>query len=288
MTPALIVLLTDFGQSDWYVAEMKGVLLSAAPAATLVDFTHEVPPGDVARAAFLLGRGHQSYPEGAVFVVVVDPGVGTARHPLAVHAGARFYVGPDNGVLEAALKTPAAEARVIEDQPLLETASATFHGRDLFAPIAARLAVQGSSAFRKLGRVLERPVRLEEPGEARAPGALTHASGSGGLVTRVAHVDRFGNAITGLRGIELETWLGGRDPAGAVFTARGALGERVTEVRGLAVTYGPGRGEEARPIALVGSSGLIELALPGAHAALRLGLAPGDPIELHYEKPPGR
>lgn len=281
-----IVLLTDFGGSDWYVAEMKGVLLTHAPHAVLVDLTHEVPPGDVARAAFLLARAHEAYPPGTVFLAVVDPGVGTARHPIAVHAGGRFYVGPDNGVLESALDLAAAEARVIEDSALLDQASETFHGRDVFAPVAARLALRGDAAWRELGRVLPAPARLE-PELALASdhthaGALARAAASGRLVTRIAHVDRFGNAITALHELEFEAWLGSHDPSDVVFVAHGAGGARTTEVRGLARTYGAGTAEG--PIALVGSSGLIELALPGGHAGLTLGLAAGDAVELHHEE----
>jgi S-adenosylmethionine hydrolase len=282
-----IVLLTDFGGADWYVAEMKGVLLGAAPGSPLVDFTHDVPPGDVARAAFLLARAHRAFPGGCVFVAVVDPGVGTERHPIAVHAGGRWYVGPDNGVLEAALETAGAETRIIEDAALLERASETFHGRDVFAPVAARLAHHGAAAFRELGRVLETPVRRFASLDHAGPAELEHAAEAGRLHTRVAHVDRFGNAITTIDELELEAWLGARDPSGIVVTAHGAQGERTTTIYGLASTYGAaaaGDGDPAgRPLALVGSSGLVEIAIAGAHAALRLGLAPGDRVDLRYE-----
>jgi S-adenosylmethionine hydrolase len=276
---APLVLLTDFGASDWYVAEMKGVLLGHAPHSPIVDFTHEVPPGDVARAAFLLARGHRAFPEGTVFVVVVDPGVGTARHPIAVHAGGRFYVGPDNGVLVGALVTAGAEARLIEDTALLERASETFHGRDVFAPVAARIASHGAAAWRDLGRLLEAPIRRPAAHEHAGAEDVAHAVGAGRLRARVAHVDRFGNAITSLDEIELEAWLGGRDPAGIVFVAHGA---KETTIQGLATTYG-GSNDGTHPLALIGSSGRLELAIAGAHAALRLGLAPGDAIDVRYE-----
>ena len=278
-----IALLTDFGGADWYVAEMKGVLLREAPGAPLVDITHEISPGDIARAAFVLGRAHEAFPDGTVFLVVVDPGVGTSRHPLAVSAGGRFYVGPDNGVLEAALDVVGASARVIEDAELLERASATFHGRDVFAPVAARLSLRGEAALREVGRVLEKPVRL---GAALVSGAdhahaadLAHAAEAGALRTTVAHVDRFGNAILALHELEFEAWLGSHDPARVRFVSHGA---RTATIVGLARTYG--EAHTGGPIALVGSSGLIELALPGGHAGLTLGLAPGDPVELLHEE----
>ncbi|MGH7723952.1 MAG: SAM hydrolase/SAM-dependent halogenase family protein [Candidatus Eiseniibacteriota bacterium] len=282
MSTKPIVLLTDFGETDWYVAEMKGVLLSLAPMAPLVDFAHEVPPGDVVRAAFLLARGHVAFPEGTVFVVVVDPGVGTARHPIAVRAGGRYYVGPDNGVLEAALEVSGAETRIIADPSLAARASATFHGRDLFAPIAARLALGGETAFEAVGPVLERPQRLP----AIAGGA--QRTGQDVLAARVLHVDRFGNAITGMTKADFESWLAARDPQGAVFTVFGASGSPPTAIHGLSVTYGSAQDEAQEFIALVGSSGLIELAVPGGHAALRLGVAPGDRVEVRYEEPPAR
>jgi len=276
-----IALLTDFGTSDWYVAELKAVLLTQAPGCPLVDVAHAIPPGDVAQGAFVLARAHAAFPAGTVFVAVVDPGVGTARHPLAVLAGGRFYVGPDNGLLEAALDVAGAEARIIEDGALLERAAQTFHGRDVFAPAAARIATHGTAAWRALGRVLAAPARLPPPEAAGADHthaeALARAASSARLVTRVAYVDRFGNAITHLHELELEAWLGGADPADMVVRAHGAAGARITEIRGLAGTYGqrpPG------PIALIGSSGLLEIALPGGHAALALGLAPGDEIDL--------
>jgi S-adenosyl-L-methionine hydrolase (adenosine-forming) len=266
-----IVLLTDFGSSDWYVAEMKGVLLAQAPGAPLVDITHAIPPGDIARAAFVLARAHEAFAEGTVFVAVVDPGVGTDRHPLAVHAFGQFFVGPDNGVLEAAYADPDASARLIADAKLLAGASATFHGRDVFAPAAARIALGGEAAWRKLGPTAEVPVRLAWPWTTSV------APDGEGLVTQVAHVDRFGNAITALGALELEAWLDGRDRAGVVLRVHGARGEHVTEIRGLSRTYGDS-GET--PIALVGSSGLVEIAIPGGHAGLRLGLAPGDLVAL--------
>lgn len=275
--PHVIALLSDFGGSDWYVAEMKGVLLTHAPGVPLVDITHEIPPGDVPRAAFVLARAHGAFPPSTVYLVVVDPGVGTARLPLAVRAGNAFYVGPDNGVLEAALDLAGAEARVIEDLELLERTSGTFHGRDVFAPVAARIALRGESAWRELGRRLDVPVRLPPllgADHAHAEG-LAHAAEAGALRTSVAHVDRFGNAITALHELELEAWLGTHDPSRVRFVAHGA---RRTTIVGLARTYGAARPDE--PIALVGSSGLLELAIPGGHAGLHLGLAPGDVVEL--------
>ena len=278
--PAPIALLTDFGLEDWYVAEMKGVLLSLAPGAPLVDITHGVPPGDVEQAAYLLARARGTFPDGTVFLAVVDPGVGTQRKPLAVHSGERFYVGPDNGVLEAALDAPAARARAIEDATLLSRASHTFHGRDIFAPVAARLACQGHHAWTDLGRILAEPVRLARAIGVDQPAPTVYDEDH--LSGRVAYVDRFGNAITDVTEMAVEAWLGDKDPGGLVFTVHGV---RTARVQGLAQTYGDADGG-AGPIALVGSSGHVEIAIPGAHAALRLGVVPGDRLEVRYEEPP--
>ena len=141
MSAVAVVLLTDFGASDWYVAAMKGVILAHEPATELVDLSHAVPPGDIDHAAFLLEQTWRWYPEGTVFLVVVDPGVGTARRALGVRAAERLFVGPDNGVLSPALEEPGAEAREIDPARVgAGVIAPTFHGRDLFAPAAAALA----------------------------------------------------------------------------------------------------------------------------------------------------
>ncbi len=286
MSPSPIVLLTDFGVADWYVAEMKGVLATLAPSSPLHDLSHDVPPGDVAHGAFLLARAHGTWPAGTVFLAVVDPGVGTERHPLAVQAAGRYYVGPDNGLLEAALDQEGAEARVIEDAALLAAASRTFHGRDVFAPIAARLATGGAEAFAAVGRVLGVPARLE-PVHAGAvdrshADLVAEIARGSRLATRVAHVDRFGNVILHLRGNALLAWLGNAAARDLVVRAHGAGGAKVTVVRGLAETYAGAR-PAGQPFALIGSSGLLEIALAGGHAALTLGLAPGDAVNLTLE-----
>src|SRR5690606_12746954 len=137
----ILTLLTDFGTADSYVAEVRGVLLSAVPGATLVDVSHEVAQGAVRTAAYLLGRAWRRFPAGTVHLVVVDPGVGTPRAALAAEFGGHRFVGPDNGTL-----TPVLEgAAVVELAPPAE-ASATFHGRDLFAPAAAALATGAALA----------------------------------------------------------------------------------------------------------------------------------------------
>ena len=168
---AIITLLTDFGTADGYVGEMKGVLLTENPDATLVDITHDLPPHDVEMGRLTVARYWRRFPSGTVHVAVVDPGVGSRRAALAVAADGRFLVGPDNGVLSPALLTPGCRAVALA---VPTHASATFHGRDVFAPAAAKLASG---------------VDVEALGSpARDP-----------MIRRIA-IDRFGNAITNLIG----------------------------------------------------------------------------------------
>jgi S-adenosylmethionine hydrolase len=131
---SLITLLTDFGLSDSYVAEVKGVLFTRAPGATLVDITHQVPPGDVRAGQYLLARAWRQFPKGTVHLAIVDPGVGTSRRALAASAGEHLFVAPDNGLLSF-LENPRVVSLAIPS-----TAAPTFHGRDVFAPAAAALA----------------------------------------------------------------------------------------------------------------------------------------------------
>src|ERR687883_1519433 len=135
--PAIVTLLTDFGTADGYVAEMKGVLLARAPEAQLVDVTHDIPPQDVEAGRLAVARYWRRFPPGTVHLAVVDPGVGSARAALAVSSDGRFLVGPDNGLLSPALLFAGARAVSL---PIPQSASPTFHGRDVFAPAAAMLA----------------------------------------------------------------------------------------------------------------------------------------------------
>jgi S-adenosylmethionine hydrolase len=179
---AIITLLTDFGTSDTYVAEIKAVLLSRAPGATLVDVSHEVPPGDVRAAQYLLARAWSRFPAGTVHLVVVDPGVGTERRALAAAVEGHTFVAPDNGVLSII----AAGARFVS-LPVLRDASPTFHGRDVFAPAAARLAA--GARLEALGSRISDP-RSFPPPAPRREGA--------DVVGEVVHVDRYGNLVSNI------------------------------------------------------------------------------------------
>jgi hypothetical protein len=243
----IVTLLTDFGTADGYVAEMKGVLLTHAPETTLVDVSHEIPPHDVESARLALARYWRRFPRGAVHAVVVDPGVGGARAALAVESDGRFLVGPDNGVLSPALL--AAGARIVA-LPIPPRAASTFHGRDVFAPAAARLAT-GASLY-DLGEPIEDPVVRRTPEARRLP--------DGGIEGRVIAIDRFGNAITNL------LTLGG----GAI-----EVDGRALPLRRVYEDVASGA-----PLALVGSNGLVEIAVRDGSAAAHLGLARGARVVL--------
>ena len=175
---SIVTLLTDFGTADGYVGEMKGVVVSRAPSAVLVDITHDIEPGDIVAGAYALGRAWRRFPPRTVHLAVVDPGVGSSRRAIACEAGGQCFVGPDNGIFESAYS--ASKLRCVELEVPRE-ASPVFHGRDVFAPAAAALAE--GKALRDLGRAFTDPVRLP----TQKPGT-------------VVHVDRFGTLITNLTG----------------------------------------------------------------------------------------
>ena len=243
----IITLTTDFGTADGYVGEVKGVLLSHSPDAELVDITHEIPPQDVERGRLTVARVWRRFPPGTVHLVVVDPGVGSGRAALAVQSEGRFLVGPDNGVLSPALLI--AGARAIE-LPLPPRSSATFHGRDVFAPAAAALA-RGESVD-ALGRPAASPVLRRTPEPTRRS--------DGAIEGEIIVLDRFGNAVTnliGLRGGTIE------------------LGTRCITVRHTYSEVAPGE-----PVAVTGSTGFIEIAVRDGDAASALGIRRGDKVLL--------
>jgi hypothetical protein len=245
--PPIITLLTDFGTADGYVGEMKGVLLSEAPGATIVDITHDIPPHDVELGRLTLARYWRRFPPGTVHIAVVDPGVGSERAALVVASDGSFLVGPDNGLLSPALLVGAARAVELS---VPSHASPTFHGRDIFAPAAVQLA-QGIDVD-ALGTPATNPVirRTPEP----------HRGTNGELIGEVIAVDRFGNAITNLVGIR-----GGQL----------RVHDREIPVRRAYADLEPGDIG-----AVVGSSGLIEIVVREGRAADTLALARGTKVTL--------
>ncbi len=165
----LITLTTDFGTRDWFVGTMKGVILSVAPRAAVVDLTQDIPPGDIRGGAFALLAGYRFFPKGTVHDAVVDPGVGKARKAIAVQTARYCFVGPDNGVLSLALANEKIQTiRSLENREyFLHPISRTFHGRDVFAPVAAHLS--RGVPIQKLGRGLKDFVRLDWPRPRSSP-----------------------------------------------------------------------------------------------------------------------
>ncbi|MBC7228701.1 MAG: SAM-dependent chlorinase/fluorinase [Thermoflexales bacterium] len=272
----VITLLTDFGTEDEYVGVMKGVILSIAPGVPLVDLSHRIPPQDVRRAAFLLANAVPYFPPDTVHLAVVDPGVGTERRPLAVRTPTGTFVGPDNGLFSWVL-AEVPEWTAVEIRELayrLPRVSSTFHGRDIFAPAAAHLAA--GVPLEGLGPRVEDPVVLPPPRlEIRA----------GVLEGEVLYADRFGNLVTSIGRFR---WEGGDLRLAPAF--RPASGERTVgaaaarvvlagaELRGIRRTYGDVPVGEL--LALVGSSGFLEIAVRQGSAAAVLGAAPGTPVTV--------
>lgn len=253
-----ITLLTDFGTADGYVAAMKGVIAAIAPEARVEDAAHDVPPGDVVGAAWTLGRYWRLYPPGTVHVVVVDPGVGSERRGLAGRVDGRFVVAPDNGVLTWVLAEAGSVELVALENPAYrrEEVSATFHGRDIFAPAAAHLA--RGVALEALGPRVPDPVRFDLP----QPEVV-----EGGFRGTVVHVDRFGNLITNIPGDRLRQ------------VRRVVVAGRV--VGPLRRTYADVAPGEA--LALVGSAGLLEVSVRDGNAAALLGAGRGAEVRVELD-----
>lgn len=250
----IITLTTDFGSEDVYVGVMKGVILGIFPQARIVDLTHQVPPQDVSAAAWALKDAVPFFPPGTVHLAVVDPGVGSERRGIAVYSGKWFFVGPDNGLFSAFYP---AESIVKLSRPdlFLPQVSPTFHGRDVFAPVAARLA--GGIRPPELGDEISDPVTI----------GLAEPMQDGDVIRgEVVRIDRFGNLITNIPASMI--------PPGGKVTIQ--VCER--EIEGLSLCYGTA--DPDKLAALVGSSGRIEVSLPNASAASALDASIGDSVEI--------
>ncbi|MDH3309897.1 MAG: SAM-dependent chlorinase/fluorinase [Gammaproteobacteria bacterium] len=242
----VIVLFTDFGLSDPYVGQLHAVFAHEAPGVAVIDLFHSVPPFNIRAGAYLLSAYSRDFPPETVFVCVVDPGVGSARRPIMFRADKRWYVGPDNGLFEVVkLHAREHQCHVIRWRPA--KLSASFHGRDLFAPIAAQLV---------RGEVPEAdPAQLTTPPGASWPEDLAE----------IIHIDHYGNAITGLRAKSVtatqEIWAGGE----------------VIKYARVFSEVPPGR-----VFWYENANGLVEIAIHGDSAAVRFGFKPGDPVTLSH------
>lgn len=253
----LIALLTDFGTRDWFVSAMKGAIFALAPSSRIVDISHDIDPGDIHAAAFALMAASASFEPHTVFCVVVDPGVGSSRRAIAAKAGDYSFIGPDNGVLSFALRSllPCRIHSIENDDLFRKPVSATFHGRDIFAPTAAHLA--NGVSIETCGPVCTDAIELSWP-EAKRD--------SRGVQARVVYIDRFGNAFTS---ITAETVA---DCGPEALIQAGAH------------TIPLKRYYQQEPdgalLAVVNSSGYLEIAVNGGSAAQALGLAIGSPVVL--------
>jgi S-adenosylmethionine hydrolase len=252
----VVTLLSDFGTQDGYAGAMKGVILRELPSAQVIDVTHEVSPQDVVAGAFALAQAAPRFPPGTVHVAVVDPGVGSSRRGLIVEHGEQLYVGPDNGLLALAAPPPPggdASYRAIDRLPADWSVHATFHGRDVFARVAARLAGGAdASDFSSGARFAPQALPWPQP----------QASGND-LMGEVVHVDRFGNLVTNV------PW------------SHCAAGDTV-EIAGLQAVVGRTYAdvEVGRLVAYGGSAGYVEVAVRDGSAAQHLSALRGVPVRV--------
>lgn len=263
----IVTLMTDFGTIDGYVAAMKGALLCVNPRATLVDVTHHIPTQDVTEAAFQLSTVWSAFPAGTIHLAVVDPGVGSARRAIAIEAGAQYFVAPDNGLLTLLMATVRPDAAVVLDraQFFRHEVSSTFHGRDIFAPVAGHLSA-GKATLEQLGTTVD-PASL-----VRLPWAPVN-DGSAVVRGPVVSIDRFGNCRT------LVTR--GHLPA---EVSRVVVQCRTVRLRGVKRTYTDV--PAGKTLALFGSHGGLEIAVRGGSAAAAWDITRGDVVEVHLEEPP--
>jgi S-adenosyl-L-methionine hydrolase (adenosine-forming) len=263
--PLMITLLTDFGTSDYFVGAVKGAILSINPHAQLIDITHEVPPHDVLAGAFTLNACYRDFPKGTVHLAVVDPGVGSTRRPIVAVNDGHIFVGPDNGIFGLALAR-SSDLRVFQATNAKfhrSSISSTFHGRDVFAPLAAHLDLGVDP--KEVGPEIGDYQRLEisHPTENAATGSI---------IAEIIHIDHFGNCITNLTQEEIRGTRPGKGASLLIGT------ERVTH-------FGDHFAEapEGVPFAYLGSAGYLEVALWCASAAAQLGVTTGARVILQSE-----
>ena len=260
MPKALITLTTDFGLRDHFVGAMKGVIASTAPLAHIEDISHQLEKFDIMEAAFFLGEFWKLWPKKTIHVVVVDPGVGSSRRPILIEAGGQYFVGPDNGVFTFVMKDSAKwTARELTNVKFFNKQVArTFHGRDIFAPVAAHLARGIKPA--QLGPKIIDPLQLSIPEPVRTSRRT--------FTGTILKVDHFGNMITNFKAPDFA----------AIRTAPFEMTVGLETVRHLALNYS--ECDPGDPFVIEGSSGYLEVCLNQDSAAKRLGCSSGAPVEL--------
>jgi S-adenosylmethionine hydrolase len=260
---SIITLLTDFGASDYFVAAVKGVILTANPLVQIVDITHDIPAHDIEAGAFTLLAAYSSFPSGTIHVAVVDPGVGSSRRPILIQTGVGFFVGPDNGIFSYVCDRGAGAAPKIfhltNERYFRNPVSPTFNGRDVFAPVAAALA---------------NGVRPDELGPrvtdlVRLPPLSATISRSGEISGRIIHIDHFGNCVTNITPNELTDEM---IAAGAKLRLR----EKI--VKSFRKFFAEKTGSRDRVFAVWGSAGFLEIVVANESAAKLLKATRGDPV----------
>jgi S-adenosylmethionine hydrolase len=255
----LITLTTDFGTSDHFIGTMKGVILGIAPKARIVDISHEVGPFEVSEGAFTIAQAYSYFPKKTIHVAVVDPGVGSTRRPILAEMGGQYFVAPDNGVLSMIFSREKARVRHITNEKyFLHPVSRTFHGRDIFSPVAAHLARGVTPA--RFGKLIDDYLRLtlEKP----------NRTGKRVWTGTILRVDRFGNLVTNFS----------IDEFPQVKTRPFELNVGLDKLTRLALTF-----TECEPgelFTIAGSSGYLEVATNQGSAAKKLGCGAGSPVEL--------
>jgi len=255
----VITLTTDFGATDWFVGTMKGVILDINTQVQIVDVTHEISPGDTRGGAFALAASYNFFPRRTIHVVVVDPGVGSQRGAIAVQTANYFFVGPDNGVLSFALSREKIKAvrQITNEHLILQPVSNTFHGRDLFAPVAAHLSK--GWPIQKAGPETKGYMKIDWPKPRRRWRSI---------VGEIVYIDRFGNAITN---IDREALFAPTESPCEVLVKHNRLCQLGSFYQAV-----PAR----KPIAVLGSTGFLEIAVNGGSAAKKLDLKIGDTVTL--------
>jgi S-adenosylmethionine hydrolase len=261
----IITLLTDFGTEDYFVGAMKGVILTRSPEAVIVDITHAISPQDVQAGAFMLSAVYSNFPTGSIHVAVVDPGVGSDRRPIMLETGDYMFVGPDNGLFSIVLdREPAAQVRhLINANYFLQNRSSTFHGRDIFAPVAAALA-EGAPPG-DLGPIILDPVRS---------GLIeSRIMADGTIAGTILHIDHFGNCVTNIAWGNLRPLL---------TTRSFCLRVKEYEIRRLLRSYSEAAAEPGTPFLIVGSAGFLEISVCCSSASRELNIAVGDSVQLEF------
>ena len=260
----VITLLTDFGLKDYFVGAVKGVILGANPEARIVDITHEIPEHAIEAAAFTVLAVAGSFPEGTIHLAVVDPGVGSSRKPLLILSGGQFFVGPDNGLFSYVMGKDAVVYELTNADYFRQPLSQTFHGRDVFAPVAAAL----SSGIKPdtLGKRIEEWVTLPSLKPKQFPD---------GLEARVIQIDRFGNCITNLTPADINA-----EEIGSVTQLKVA-GKRIDSFRRF---YGDNARGGKKAFAIWGSAGFLEISAENCSAAELLGVKRGERVRVDLIK----